>query len=92
MEGEANVSLAQSRITSQGQISIPVSIMRQFGLAPGSVVTWDVLEGRLVLDKTGTYSLEEIRAALKLPKGLHKSDEEIRAGLQARTRAKHASR
>ena len=86
------MSLGQSRITSQGQISIPVSIMRQFGLAPGSVVTWNTLEGHLIIEKTGQYSLEEIKAVLKLPKGIHKSDEAIREGLQARVKAKHAGR
>ena len=86
------MSLAQSRITSQGQISIPVSIMRQFGLAPGSVVTWNTLEGHLVLEKTGQYAIEDIRAALQLPKGVHKTDEAIREGLKARVRSKHAGR
>ena len=84
--------LAQSRITAQGQISIPVAVMRQFGLAPGAVITWDTFEGHLVLERTGQYSLDEVRAALQLPRGVHRTDEEIRQGLKARTRLKHAGR
>jgi bifunctional DNA-binding transcriptional regulator/antitoxin component of YhaV-PrlF toxin-antitoxin module len=91
MEDRA-MSLAQSKITAQGQVSIPVSVMRQFGLAPGEVITWDTLEGRLVIEKAGLYSLADVQLALNLPKGLHKTDEEIREGIRVRIRTKHASR
>jgi bifunctional DNA-binding transcriptional regulator/antitoxin component of YhaV-PrlF toxin-antitoxin module len=91
MEGKA-MSLAQSKITAQGQVSIPVSVMRQFGLAPGEVINWDTLEGRLVIEKAGLYSLADVQSALKLPKGLHKTEEEIREGIKVRMRTKHAGR
>lgn len=86
------MSLAQSRITAQGQVSIPVSVMRQFGLAPGEIITWDTLEGHLIIEKAGQYSLADVQSALKLPEGLHKSDPEVREGIKARVRAKHAGR
>lgn len=86
------MSLAQSKITAQGQVSIPVSVMRLFGLAPGEIITWDTLDGRLVIEKTGRYSLADVREALKLPEGVAKRDEEIREGLKARMRTKHAGR
>jgi bifunctional DNA-binding transcriptional regulator/antitoxin component of YhaV-PrlF toxin-antitoxin module len=86
------MSLARSRITAQGQISIPVSVMRQFGLAPGEVINWDTLEGHLIIEKAGQYSLEDVQSALRLPKGLHKSEAEIREGIEARIRTKHAGR
>lgn len=86
------MSLAQSKITAQGQVSIPVSVMRQFGLAPGEIINWDTLEGRLVIEKAGLYSLADVRSALKLPKGLHKTEAEIREGIKVRMRTKHAGR
>jgi bifunctional DNA-binding transcriptional regulator/antitoxin component of YhaV-PrlF toxin-antitoxin module len=86
------MSLAQSRITAQGQVSIPVSVMRQFGLAPGEVINWEALEGHLVIEKAGQYSLADVQQALKLPKGAPKTDEELREGIKARLRAKHAGR
>ena len=82
--------LAQSKITAQGQVSIPVAVMRQFGLVPGEIITWDVLEGRLVIQRAGQYSLEDVQQALQIPPGARKSDEQIREGLKARIRAKHA--
>ncbi len=86
------MNIGQSRITAQGQVSIPVSVMRQFGLAPGEVINWDTLNGRLVVAKAGQYSLEDVRKALKLPKGIHKTDEEMKEGIRAAMRAKHAVR
>jgi F420-0:gamma-glutamyl ligase len=66
--------------------------MRQFGLAPGEVISWETREGHLVIEKAGLYSLVDVQSALKLPKGLHKSEEEIREGIKARMRNKHAGR
>ena len=86
------MSLAQSRITAQGQVSIPVGVMKQFGLAPGEVISWDDLEGHLVIQKTGQFSLEDVQKALKLPKDIHKTDDEIREGIKAGMRAKYAGR
>jgi bifunctional DNA-binding transcriptional regulator/antitoxin component of YhaV-PrlF toxin-antitoxin module len=86
------MSLAQSRITAQGQVSIPVNVMRQFGLAPGEVITWDAVDGHLVIEKAGQFTLEDVQKALKLPQGTHRSDQEIQDGIRAAVRAKHASR
>lgn len=86
------MSLARSRITQKGQVSIPVNVLRKFGLAPGEVITWEARDGFLTIEKAGQYGLEDIRKALKLPKGVHKTDEEIRECIKARMRAKHVGR
>lgn len=86
------MSLAQSRITAQGQVSIPVSVMRQFGLGPGEVINWESLNGHLVIEKAGQFSLEDVQKALKLPKGIHKTAAEIKDGIKAAVRAKYARR
>jgi len=84
--------MAQSKITAQGQVSIPVAVMRKFGLAPGETINWETLDGRLVIEKTGRFSLDDVRKALQLSDAPAKTDAEIRAGIKARTRAKHAVR
>ena len=86
------MSIAKSRITAQGQVTIPVSIMRLFGLAPGEVIEWDEQEGNLVVQKAGQFSLEDVQKALRLPLGIHKTDDEIREGMKARVKAKHVVR
>lgn len=92
MEEDSTMSLARSRITAQGQVSIPVNVMRQFGMAPGEVINWDTLEGHLVIEKAGQYSLADVRKALKLPKSIRRTEDEIREGVKARIRTKHARR
>ena len=86
------MSIAKSRITAQGQVTIPVSIMRLFGLAPGEVIEWNEQEGNLVVQKAGQFSLEDVQKALRLPPGIHKTDSEIREGMKARVKAKHVVR
>jgi len=86
------MGIAQSRITAQGQVTIPVSVMRQFGLAPGELISWDSIDGHLTVAKAGQYSIEDVRTALNLPKALHKTDADIREGLKAMAKAKYAGR
>lgn len=84
------MGIAQSRITAQGQVSIPVAVMRLFGLAPGEVIDWEDREGHLVIQKAGQFSLEDVQKALRIPPNVHKSKQEMRDGIKARMRAKHA--
>jgi AbrB family looped-hinge helix DNA binding protein len=32
--------IAESRVTAQGQISIPAEVRRRLGVGPGSVIEW----------------------------------------------------
>ena len=34
--------IAQSRVTAQGQISVPAEVRRRLGVGPGSILEWDV--------------------------------------------------
>jgi AbrB family looped-hinge helix DNA binding protein len=35
------MALARSKVTAQGQISIPAGIRKRLGIAPGSILEWD---------------------------------------------------
>jgi AbrB family looped-hinge helix DNA binding protein len=54
----------QSRITSQGQISIPAEIRRKLGVGPGSLIEWKEEGGQFVVRRAGRYSFEDIQQAL----------------------------
>ena len=69
-----------------------MSVMRPFGLAPGEVINWDTLNGHLVVEKAGQFLLEDVQKALKRPEGIHKTEDEIKDGIKAAMRAKHAVR
>jgi len=54
----------QSKVTSQGQISVPASVRRKLGIGPGSVLEWEEKDGAFLVRKAGKYSSRDIHAAL----------------------------
>ncbi len=87
------MTIAQSRLTSQGQVSIPAEVRRRLGLGPGSVIEWDEDGGRIVVRRAGRYSSLEIHEAL-FPDGAprRRSLEELKAGIRAHMGRRHARR
>jgi AbrB family looped-hinge helix DNA binding protein len=82
--------LAQSKMTAQGQISVPAQVRRKLGLGPGSVLEWDEEDERIVIRRAGRYSSEEIHQQLfaKAPKP--RSTAELREGIRRLMRKRHA--
>lgn len=58
------MSTIRSRLTSQGQISVPAEIRRKLGVGPGSVLEWEEKGGQIVVRRAGRYSSAEIHAAV----------------------------
>jgi AbrB family looped-hinge helix DNA binding protein len=58
------MAIAQSRITAQGQISVPAEVRRKLGLGPGSVLEWAERGGEVIVRKAGRHSSEEVHRAL----------------------------
>jgi AbrB family looped-hinge helix DNA binding protein len=87
------MGLARSRITAQGQVSVPAAVMRKFGLAPGDYIDWENREGSLQVRKVGQFSLGDVATALNLQEGvLHKTGPELLEGVKERMRRRHAGR
>jgi antitoxin PrlF len=86
------MSLPQSKLTAQGQISIPAEIRRKLGVGPGSVLEWEDQGDRVVVRRAGRYSSEEIHRAVfaKTPKA--KTSDELKQGIAEHMRRKHARR
>ncbi len=87
------MTLAQSKITAQGQISVPAEVRRKLGLGPGSVLEWVDEGGEIVIRRAGRHSSEDVNRAL-FPSGPPKarSLEELKEGLRAAGRQRHARR
>jgi len=81
--------IAQSKLTAQGQVSIPAKVRQKLGIGPGSVVEWDERNEEVVVRRAGKHSSEEIHAAL-FPKGPPKSSTPTADGIRAYVRRKHA--
>jgi AbrB family looped-hinge helix DNA binding protein len=86
------MSTAHSKVTAQGQISVPAAIRRKLGVGPGSVLEWDAEGEHVIVRKAGRYSSEDIHRALfaKVPK--RRALGELKKGIGRHVKAKHARR
>jgi AbrB family looped-hinge helix DNA binding protein len=81
----------QSKITAQGQISVPAEIRRALGVGPGSVLEWEERDGAILVRRAGKTTFEDIHKAA-FPEGPppRKSLKELKEGVAAYIREKHA--
>jgi len=85
------MALAHSKLTSQGQISVPVEVRRKLGVGPGSILEWNEDGDRIVVRRSGRYSSDDIHRAL-FPKRAPqvRTIEEMKEGIRRRMRERHA--
>ena len=86
------MSLPQSKVTSQGQISVPAEIRRKLGIGPGSVLEWDEEGDRVIVRKAGLYSSEDIHRAVFSRVPRKRSVDDLKEGIAERMRKKYARR
>ena len=87
------MALARSKITAQGQISIPAAVRKRLGVGPGSILVWDEDKGDIVVRRAGAHTSEEIHEAVFpqcAPKP--KSLKELKEGVRSHVRNKHERR
>ena len=83
------MALARSKVTSQGQISVPAEVRRVLGIGPGSVIAWSEEEGRVVVRRVGRFSSEEMHQAVFGKRVVkRRSLDELKAGIRAHAKAK----
>ena len=87
------MTIARSKLTAQGQISVPLEVRRRLGIGPGAVLEWDEADNQMVVRRAGRYSSKDIRQALfgdrvSPPKSLA----ELKMGVRNHIAARHAHR
>ena len=83
--------IAHSKVTSQGQISVPVDVRRKLGIGPGSVLEWEEDDNRIVVRRAGRFSSEDIHRALfgtRPPE--RRSLDELKEGIRRYAQKRHA--
>lgn len=85
------MALAHSKLTAQGQISVPAEVRRKLGVGPGGVLEWDEEDGRIVVRRAGRYTFEDLHKAL-FPRGAprRRSIEELKKGVARYIEGRHA--
>ena len=88
----SSMAIAHSKVTAQGQISVPADIRKKLGVGPGSTLAWDEEDGKIVVRRVGKYTTLDIHKAL-FPDGppKRKSLKELKEGL-GRAIAEHYAR
>ena len=87
------MAIAKSKLTAQGQISVPAEIRQRLGVGPGSVLEWDEHDDQVVVRRAGRYTSEEVHSAL-FPAGhpLPAPPQDTKEAIRKYIRKKHARR
>jgi len=85
------MALARSKVTAQGQVSVPAGIRKRLGIAPGSILEWDEDGENIVVRRAGRFSWEDIHRKL-FPKGPPepRTIDELREGIERHMRERYA--
>ena len=85
--------LALSRVTAQGQISVPAAVRQRLGVGPGSVLEWNEEGEKIIVRRSARYTSDDIHRAV-FPDGRPKSRtlEELKQGIRRDVQERHARR
>ncbi len=86
------MSIAESKITAQGQISIPAKVRNKLGLAPGSVLEWYEQGREVFVRRASKYTSKDIHQAIFTATPQAKSAADMHKGIQDRMRRKYERR
>ena len=86
------MALAHSKLTAQGQISVPAKIRQKLGVGPGSVLEWDDEGDRVVVRRAGRYSSEDVYRSLFSVPPKPKTLGELKDGIRRHIKSRRARR
>ncbi len=86
------MALAHSKVTAQGQVSVPARVRQHLGIGPGSVLEWDEEGDRVIVRKAGRFSSEDVHRALFAQPPRRRTLEELKTGIRQAVVKRHASR
>jgi antitoxin PrlF len=87
------MAIARSKVTAQGQISVPAEVRRRLGIRPGSVIEWEEAGDAIVVRKVGRWSSQDIHDRL-FPDGIPAARDiaALKEGIERHVRTKHGRR
>jgi AbrB family looped-hinge helix DNA binding protein len=85
------MAIAQSKVTAQGQISVPAEVRKKLGIGPGSVLEWHEQDGGVVVRRAGRFSSSDIHQAL-FPQGApgNRDATNVKAAIRKYIKKRHA--
>jgi AbrB family looped-hinge helix DNA binding protein len=83
--------IARSKLTAQGQISVPADVRRKLGIGPGSILEWEEEGDKIVVQRAGGFTSEEIHRKLFGNRKFKKRTlKELKEGIRQYIRDRHA--
>lgn len=85
-----------TKLTSQGQVSVPAAVRHFLHLMPGSVLVWQQEGDRIVVERAKRRSTDDVHQAL-FPEGSSavgapRTLAELKQGIRQRVQRRHAGR
>jgi AbrB family looped-hinge helix DNA binding protein len=80
----------RSRLTAQGQISVPAPVRRQLGLSAGSVLEWDTDADSVTVRRVGTNSSVDVHKAMFCRRPPLRGLDALKEGIRKHVRKRHA--
>jgi AbrB family looped-hinge helix DNA binding protein len=85
--------IAHSKVTAQGQISVPAEVRRKLGIGPGSILEWAEEGDAVLVRKAGCFSSEDVHnAVFAKGKPVPKKLDEFDSGMRRYLKNKYARR
>lgn len=82
--------LSYSKLTAQGQISVPAEVRRRLGIGAGSLLEWDTEGDKIVVRRAGMYSSEDLHRTLFATPPKQRTLSELKQGVREYVRRRHA--
>jgi antitoxin PrlF len=87
----------QTKLTSQGQVSVPAAVRNSLNLTPGSMLVWKEEAGRISVERAVLHSTSEVHQALfddelAAAPAAAKTPEELKQGIRQLMKRCHAGR
>jgi len=87
------MALAHSKLTAQGQISVPAEVRRRLGVGPGSILEWVEDGEQVVVRRAGKATSQDVhRAAFPDGPPPRRTLADLKEGLRQSARERHARR
>jgi len=87
-----SMTIAQSKLTAQGQISVPAAVRKKLGIGPGSTLEWQEEGDKIVVRRIGRFTSTDLHAALFSSPPKPRSLAELKDGLRTHAKRRHARR
>ncbi|HEY4563234.1 MAG TPA: AbrB/MazE/SpoVT family DNA-binding domain-containing protein [Thermoanaerobaculia bacterium] len=86
------MAIAHSKLTAQGQISVPKEVRQKLGLGPGSILEWTEEDGHIVVRRAARFTSEDVHRALFEVPPAPRTLTELRRGVQEHAKSHYTRR